>query len=169
MPEKQEIVCNGCQKTLRIPQKFWGKKVRCPQCSEVLSIPADPVLDAEEVLDDIELIEDDDPFVSESPYADDDPYADLPAAPVAAPSRRRAPSRRKKKKQRKATRDQEGGAFAFESRMSGSGILGGIALMALAFIWFFGALLFADRIFVYPPILFVVGLVAVIKGLIGAE
>jgi LSD1 subclass zinc finger protein len=36
MVDKQDLVCSGCQKTLRIPEKYWGKKVRCPQCSAVL-------------------------------------------------------------------------------------------------------------------------------------
>jgi hypothetical protein len=44
------------------------------------------------------------------------------------------------------------------------GVGGGIASMAIAVVWFFGGLCF-DTFFIYPPILFVIGLVAVIKGL----
>ncbi len=46
-----------------------------------------------------------------------------------------------------------------------AGIGGGMLMMLLAVIWFFGALILADRIFLYPPILFVLGLIAVFKGL----
>ena len=46
-----------------------------------------------------------------------------------------------------------------------SSLWGGIGMMALAVVWFFGALFLFDLLFIYPPILFIIGLVAFIKGL----
>jgi hypothetical protein len=46
-----------------------------------------------------------------------------------------------------------------------AGVGGGLLMMVLAVVWFFGALLLVDRIFFYPPILFVLGLIAFFKGL----
>ena len=163
MPEKQELVCDGCQKTLRIPEKYWGKKVRCPQCSEVLSIPASPPAAEVTVLDDVEFVEeDDDPFVDDL-YSDQDEYGDLPAAPP-----RRAPASGRKKKKKKSE-ESGGGAFGTEKSMLNSGVLGGLGLMLGAAVWLVLGLVLADRIFIYPPFMFLFGMVAVIKGIIRGE
>ena len=53
-------------------------------------------------------------------------------------------------------------------RGTSSGVLTGVLMMAGAVIWFFGALALG-RMFLYPPILFIVGLVTFIKGLSGRE
>lgn len=167
MPEKQELVCDGCRKTLRIPQKFWGKKVRCPQCSHVLSVPAAPPAPDEMVLEDVEFIDDEDPFVDDSPYADADPFADLSTAPVAAPPRRPKPKPKPKKirKRRKET-SRRGGSF--EGGMLNSGVLGGLGLIAVAVVWFVVGLFFGI-IFIYPPFMAIFGMCAIVKGLISGN
>jgi len=66
--------------------------------------------------------------------------------------------RRPKKKKKKSKRASESG---FGS--SGAGILGGLAMMAIAVVWFVVGLM-NDYIFFYPPILFIIGIAAVIKG-----
>ncbi len=48
-----------------------------------------------------------------------------------------------------------------------AGIGGGLAMMAIAIVWFCGGLMF-DYIFFYPAILFILGLIAFIKGLSNA-
>ena len=53
--------------------------------------------------------------------------------------------------------------FALERKGTESGVLGGVLMIAIAVTWF-GLGLWAGRIFFYPPILFIVGFVAVIKG-----
>ncbi len=35
-----DFSCNHCGKKLRVPDDFAGKKAKCPQCQEVVSIPA---------------------------------------------------------------------------------------------------------------------------------
>ncbi len=70
-------------------------------------------------------------------------------------------------KQRKdATRIDYGGNMAQdEVSIMNSGIIGGSLAILGAIAWFFGALIYMDTIFFYPPILFVVGLVALIRGI----
>jgi hypothetical protein len=61
-----------------------------------------------------------------------------------------------------ATTQTTGGSI--EGRVFNSGMAGGAAAMAIAVIWFVVGLA-ADRIFFYPPILFIIGLVAFFKGM----
>lgn len=63
-----------------------------------------------------------------------------------------------------ARRDKNRQAYATATT---GAIWGGLGSMALAIVWFFGAMIFADRIYFYPPILFVMGLVSFFKGLSG--
>jgi hypothetical protein len=46
-----------------------------------------------------------------------------------------------------------------------AGILGGLIMMVIAIVWFFGGLAF-NILFFYPPILFIVGIAAFIKGIL---
>jgi len=36
-----EFECQGCQKTLRVPDEFAGRKAKCPSCQTVLQVPAE--------------------------------------------------------------------------------------------------------------------------------
>jgi hypothetical protein len=51
-----------------------------------------------------------------------------------------------------------------ESYFDGT-VIGGVLMMLVAVVWFFGGLA-AGYIFFYPPVMFVLGLIAVIKGLL---
>lgn len=58
--------------------------------------------------------------------------------------------------------------FQDQTRQAASGgasILGGVALMIVASAWFTIGLT-ADTVFLYPPILFVIGLIAFIRGIL---
>jgi len=57
------------------------------------------------------------------------------------------------------------GFFGAEKKGLQKGVLGGAAMIAIAITWFVLGLA-ANRIFFYPPILFIIGVVALIKGLI---
>ena len=35
-----EISCNSCSKRLRVPENAAGKRVKCPKCQTILSVPA---------------------------------------------------------------------------------------------------------------------------------
>jgi hypothetical protein len=55
-------------------------------------------------------------------------------------------------------------SFHYEKKAIGMGVVGGIILIAIACVWFFAGLA-AGRIFFYPPILFCMGIYAIITGL----
>lgn len=57
-----------------------------------------------------------------------------------------------------------GGVFAPERAGISKGVVGGIVMMAIAAVWFFAGLA-AGYLFYYPPILFLIGVFALIKGL----
>jgi hypothetical protein len=83
---------------------------------------------------------------------------------------------RKKKKKRKldpwgeksSSRDRDnprsGGSGGL---INGGSIVSGILMMLGAVVWFVLGIVLIDRIFIYPPILFVFGIAAVIKGCMG--
>ena len=48
------------------------------------------------------------------------------------------------------------------------GVIGGALAMIGAVIWFFAGIVYLDMIYFYPPILFVFGLMGVMKGVMGA-
>jgi predicted Zn-ribbon and HTH transcriptional regulator len=58
-----------------------------------------------------------------------------------------------------------GGFFGPEKKGVGMGVAGGLLMIAIAAIWFFGGLA-AGYVFFYPPILFAIGVYALLKGLI---
>lgn len=60
--------------------------------------------------------------------------------------------------------DAYSGAFGSEKRGMDAGVWGGLGLMLLAVVWFVGGLAF-NVFFCYPPVLFIIGIVAVVRGL----
>ncbi len=61
--------------------------------------------------------------------------------------------------------DDDEGFFAPEKKGIENGMLGGIAMMTIAVVWF-GAGWLAGVIFFYPPILFLIGAFGFLKGLL---
>ena len=66
----------------------------------------------------------------------------------------------------KIASDSQGGAgfFDYEKKGIQKGVCGGLTMMAIAFVWFFGGLCIGI-IFFYPPILFIIGLYSFVKGM----
>ena len=67
----------------------------------------------------------------------------------------------------RAAAESEGvqsGFFAPEKKGMKKGVLGGIIMIVIALAWFIGGLAI-NRIFFYPPVLLIIGIVSVIKGL----
>lgn len=58
----------------------------------------------------------------------------------------------------------EGSAFAAEKKGIAAGVVGGLTMIGIAVVWFVGGYM-AGYIFYYPPVLAVIGLWAVVKGL----
>jgi hypothetical protein len=61
-------------------------------------------------------------------------------------------------------KDEETGTFSPERKAIQKGILGGLATMAIAIVWFVVGWM-GGYIYFYPPILFVIGIYALIKGI----
>ena len=61
--------------------------------------------------------------------------------------------------------DDDDGFFAPEKKGIENGMAGGIAMMTIAAVWF-GAGWMAGVIFFYPPILFLIGAFAFVKGMV---
>ncbi len=61
--------------------------------------------------------------------------------------------------------DNDGGFFAIEQKGIKKGAVGGILMIVVAVVWFFVGLE-AGYIYFYPPVLFCIGVYALIKGVI---
>ncbi len=54
---------------------------------------------------------------------------------------------------------------SIEKSFISKGVFGGILMIVIAAVWFFGSYFYLRRIFFYPPILFCIGIYAVIRGI----
>ncbi len=164
----------ACGKSLRVPDEHAGRRVKCPACSVISIVPApEPQF---EVVEDTSV-----PLVSPPPRArpvakpatsqtDDDDDDDDRAYGVAKSNRHddddeeeERPRKKKKKKRRPPPQDDSGGSSG-----GGGGVAGGALMMLIAVVWFVLGLV-NDWVFFYPPILFILGLIAFFKGLAGEE
>jgi hypothetical protein len=160
----------SCGKTLRVKDDHAGKWVRCPACRETAIVPeAEPEPQ-------FEVVEDDPPPPPRvRTRVKAEPVADRYDTDEDPPPRRRRPiddrddeddrPRRPRKKKRSKPAEKPG-HFALEKRVFNGGVAGGVLAMVIAVVWFIAGLA-ADRIFFYPPILFIIGLCGFFKGLAG--
>lgn len=148
------IACS-CGKKYRVKETLAGKKIRCADCAELIKVPA------QEAEEDAEF----DEFAGLPPARgrnDDD--EDEPALPPRV--KRRSKPAKSAVKSEKPARQDAGNKGWFE-RTFGS-VLGGILMMVVAIVWFVAGL-FGDRIFFYPPVLFIVGFVTLCRGLFSSD
>jgi hypothetical protein len=153
----------ACGRALRAKDELAGRKVRCPQCSAVLNVPqAARKQPAREEILDAELLEP--PVRAAAPpvaRASDSYAAETGAGDEPRPVRRPKPPTFRPRKPRRQPK------VAFERGWFGStnsGVVGGILMMVIAVVWFVLGLM-AGWLFYYPPVLLVIGLIAMIKGL----
>ena len=145
-----------CGNPLQVSDDLAGKKVRCPECREVLTVPPPPpppVLEEEDVYD-----HDMNEAISAKPrssgrgrYAEDSEDFERPR-------------RRKKKKEKVPKRKWDAPLFD-KSRTSGNHgtVAGGIIMIAVAVVWLVVGLMFG-LLFIYPLILMGAGIIAILKG-----
>jgi hypothetical protein len=170
------VTCD-CGKILKVKEELAGRKGRCPACQAVLTIPRP---DSEDEMMQMLLgdsSESDERLTtagsaSSSPVEADEGMTTRPPAPQAdRPSRTRRdeadvprlPRRKELIKRQPARRS----GVAFEEGWFGSlnaGVIGGLLMMLIAVVWFVVGLM-GNIIFFYPPILFVIGLGAIFRGL----
>jgi hypothetical protein len=180
-----------CGKSLRTPDELAGKKVRCPGCQSVVVVPV-PVVLAEPIVD-VKPPPLPAPAVRAQtppevlPVAVREDEEDLPM--VVLPARRKEsdkfavtdePTQRRRRthaeedalvKIRRRGRDvrerdrEKSNPFLLGFN---AGIGGGVVMMFVAVAWFCGGLLLADMIYFYPPVMFIIGLGAFIRGIVTA-
>jgi hypothetical protein len=191
MPIKLDCQCG---KQFRVRDEDAGKKVRCPACQVLTRIPSAAVVPAVPPPVPVPARAapappPPPPPASPQPNEDDNPFYNLNDAP-SPPRRRKAQdydedydedygredSRRDRRARggleaddliRKRSLDKGsggGGASSDGGWGTNAGVGGGLLMMVIAVVWFVVGLM-NNWIFFYPPVLFIIGLVAFIKGL----
>jgi hypothetical protein len=177
------ITCD-CGTKLRARDEQSGKRIRCPSCKEILEVPeagaapTTPVPRKDSVSPSAISEKGQPKRRSSAPEDDERPTSrksrsgikkelpeELPEIEDEEEERPRKKSRLKKNVAGTGTKNVSGSTWGLEGAGFRRGVLGGIAMMVIACVWFVGGL-FAGYIFFYPPILFIIGLVALIKGII---
>lgn len=163
--EKVSVVCPSCNKRLLVPGTSLGKQGRCPACQTVFTL--EQLYEAEAVAPPSNDTWGAPPTSNSfgapaaSPFDNSNDDYQLQAAPpqsyastlnnaYASPQINSVPA---------YNRPAESGQFWDSS------VLGGIALMLIAVVWFFGALFAFNVFFIYPPILFIIGFITMVKGI----
>ena len=154
----------SCGRALNVKDALAGKKIRCPACQSILAVP-DKEIDADDLALEV-LPADEEPVRRSASRA-----AIQVEPPEVLPARRRydeddddPPIKRRPKRRRDIKR--RGPSVSFEQGWFGSvnsGVVGGLLMMLIAVVWFIAGLM-GGIIFFYPPILFVVGIIAIVKG-----
>ena len=160
----------ACGKSFRVKDELAGRKGRCPGCKEPLLVPrpaADPEAEALELI----LMEDDPPKRAAPPPLPVETSVQREAPrpmPKAAsrPPTPPPPEPRPRKKRPRVDREERGG---YRGPWISPLFFTGLLMMFGAIAWFVLGIILIDRIFFYPPILFVLGFISMIKGLLGHE
>lgn len=152
------VLCPGCSKELRLPANARGRRGKCPACQTVFQIPLDaPLWSATQARSAPPPLPDGLPAIPVNdapppiPVGDGSTFPDLASEP---PKLSKLPEASSSKSD----------FFGPEKTAFEYGVVGGIAMMVIAVVWFVGGLM-CDYIFFYPPVLFIIGLFALIKGL----
>ncbi len=161
------LACPECLKKLRVPVSSAGKNGKCPACQTVFRIPAAQTTAT--VASQARVAQA--PAAPQAPATVppiDDDFYEFASSP--SPTANSAPMtfpdlNAERPPKVKYPDPEEHDPVQSAKRGVDKGVLGGLAMMVIAVVWFFAGLQFLNRIFFYPPILFVIGLVAFVKGL----
>ena len=176
--------CPTCNQRLSVPANAAGQVTQCP-CGTQLQIPhaaptsADPFALPNELpspglqpldnLEEVGLEPINDPYTPmPGPPPLQDPFAPAPdqtgnpygasSTPAYLQPSKPGGKRKVKRKVRPRESDSSSSGFAINGQ-----IMSGLGMMALAAIWFIAGLA-AGWIYFYPPILFIIGLVTMVRG-----
>lgn len=160
----------SCGRALRVKDELAGKKIRCPECKSILAVEAQRN-EADEEVPEVLPAEDEE----ETPRPSSRRAAIQTEPPKTRPARRRVVEDDEEEdppvKSRTRTRDIKRRTKATTTRSGGfgsvnAGVAGGILMIIIAVVWFIGGLA-VGYIFFYPPILLVLGIIAIVKGGLG--
>jgi hypothetical protein len=162
-----------CERAFRVKDELAGKKIRCPACKQVLVVPV-PELVPEPADDDEAasylMAEEPAPKRAAKVRDEDDERITAKPPPREKPKPRPIEDDRPVRKRRERVYYRE---EREQSRFSGlvisPSIVSGVLMMIGAVVWFIAGLALVDRIYFYPPILFVLGIGAVWRGATGQE
>ena len=146
------IACS-CGKKYRVKETLAGKKIRCADCAELIKVPLQ-VAGHDAQFDE---------YASLLPAASDQEESE-PSLPPRL--KRRSKTTKRDVASDKPARKKLLKKGWFESTQAG--VLGGVLMIVIAVAWFVLGLA-GGRIYFYPPILLVIGVVAVCKGLFYSE
>ncbi len=157
-----QVSCGSCEAVLKVPEKYWGKKIKCPSCSSPMSIPAAPSSAGPPRP---AAVSDDD-FLDEEPKDD---FLNMDAdsfesGPVLPPKRKKKSAYMDPGSSGSSARGSSSSKGYSSGGGSGGTIGSGILMMVGAVVWFVVGLA-CGIIFFYPPILFILGLVQVFRGI----
>jgi hypothetical protein len=162
-----------CGQQLEVDDQYAGMPVSCPTCNGVTNAPArrravaiavapPPRPTGSKGADPGFEVVEDRPRKQRARLADDDEDEDRPRR------RRRDEDddedERPRRKRLNRSQEKPKGR-SLEGRVFNGGMMGGALAMLIAVVWFVVGLL-AGWVFFYPPILFVIGLVGFIKGMV---
>ncbi|MEZ5943610.1 MAG: hypothetical protein R3C18_19625 [Planctomycetaceae bacterium] len=157
-----QVACDSCGAVLKVPEKYWGKKIKCPSCKSPMAIPASPI----PAPGPAQLDEDD--FIDEGP---NDDFLDMDVDSFeGGPT---LPKKRKKKKRSTRTSSYSSSGSTYTSSGTGGGggggkMMKGCLMMVGAVVWFVVALA-AGWFFPYTVFLFIWGVVVFFQGMSGDD
>jgi hypothetical protein len=165
------VTCPGCGVNHQAGTELAGRTVRC-NCGTILQVPVAVGEMPQDLGGPLDELSDDDfglAPLSSSASSSNSLFDNTPEPKsddqVLAQYLRKDDWKRTKTD---SSSRSSGGAFAFEANMLNSGVLGGCLAMLIATVWFVVGLA-AGWIYFYPPVLFVIGLIAFLKGLLGGD
>lgn len=165
-----------CGTQLRVADEFAGQQAKCPACEAVVPVPAarseepeGPKKRSAVARRVAERDEDEDRPRDRRRSREDEEEDDRPRRREEDDGRPRFGKRRitddGSAQEWKAKDETVAKSRSVEGKVANGGIVGGIVAMVIAVVWFVVGFA-AGRIFFYPPILFIIGLVGFIRGLI---
>lgn len=165
-----KVACDKCDWQATVKDDRAGKKGKCPTCGEPVLVPVPSAIpdDPDQAAYAALLEGDDDPTPS-SPVSYSAPVAPKPYSLPNHETKRDVPAARTTKspatkfdyRPKERVRERRGITIS-------GGVIVGLLMMGGAALWFFVGLA-AGRIFFYPPILFIIGLINLIRSLFGHE
>jgi hypothetical protein len=165
-----------CGRAVRVKDELAGRKIRCPDCQEIMKVPVPKVAHEDEPVV-LEVAITAKPGRKPPPLPkrraaeedDEDDAEDEEETTRRKRSSSRGLGKRKRRNSARSRDAERGGGFAgFSFPVVSKSIIAGLIMMLVAVIWFVAGL-FAGLIFFYPPIMFILGVVAVFRGLMGTE
>jgi hypothetical protein len=157
---------------MQVKDELAGKKIRCPDCKQVLPVPHGPERDVEDEAS--KILAEDSPEEKSVPAAEEKKSSAIQERrpPSLAPQIPRSPLSSatssmptKAKTRPKKSRSERGGGIGIAIHPS---IIAGALMMIGAAVWFFLGLA-AGIFYFYPPVLFCFGIAAIIRGLMGQD